>query len=103
MSERRRLYVLILVLTGASLLVGGVAMFVLYRAAMDEERARLLESAQSQARLIEAVARFDALHSTGLRAEPCVEGGGCHHQPSCRCASAIQGIWPNRRVHPCAS
>jgi PAS domain S-box-containing protein len=64
MSERKRLYLLISVMTGVSLLVGGIAICVLYRAAMDEERDRLMESAQSQARLIEAVARFDAVQST---------------------------------------
>lgn len=64
MTERKRLYMLISVMTGASLLVGGIAIGVLYRAAIDEESDRLMESAQSQARLIEAVARFDAVQST---------------------------------------
>lgn len=44
--------------------VGGSTLSTLYRATIDEERARLNETAQSQARLMEAVARFDAQHST---------------------------------------
>ncbi len=63
MTEHKRLYLLISIMTGASLLVGGIAIYVLYHAAMHEERDRLMESAQSQARLIEAVARFDAVES----------------------------------------
>jgi PAS domain-containing protein len=63
MTEHKRLYLLISIMTGVSLLVGGIAIYVLYRAAMDEERDRLMESAQSQARLIEAIARFDAEES----------------------------------------
>jgi len=42
-------------------LVGSFTM--LFRAALDEERARLVETARSQARLIEAIARFDARYS----------------------------------------
>jgi PAS domain S-box-containing protein len=63
MTERKRFYLLILIMTGVSLAVGGIAVYVLYRTAMGEARGRLAESAQSQARLIEAVARFDAVHS----------------------------------------
>jgi hypothetical protein len=40
-----------------------VTVGILYRTALREERARLEETAQSQARLIEAVARFDATHT----------------------------------------
>jgi len=46
----------------SSLIVAGITIFVLYRAAYEEERARLVETAQSQARLIEAIARFDAMY-----------------------------------------
>jgi len=62
MSERKRLFLLISIMTAASLIVAGITMFILYRAAFSEEKARLVESAQSQARLIEAVARFDKVH-----------------------------------------
>ena len=64
MTERKRLSLLILIMSGVSLTVGGIAINQLYRAAMDEERDRLMEIAQSQARLIEAVSRFDAVWST---------------------------------------
>lgn len=63
MSERKRLFFLILIMTTASLLVVGIAISVLYSVAMDEQRARLMETTQNQARLIEAVARFDAIYS----------------------------------------
>jgi signal transduction histidine kinase len=40
-----------------------VSALVLYRAALGEQRARLLDLARSQARLIDAIARFDAIQS----------------------------------------
>ena len=42
---------------------GGTTIWFLYQAAFDEERARLVEIAQSQARSIEAVARFNVRNS----------------------------------------
>lgn len=62
MSERKRLFLLISIMAVASLIVAGVTIAMLYRAAFFEERARLVETAQSQARLIEAIARFDVAH-----------------------------------------
>ncbi len=62
MSERKRLVLLISIMAAASLIVAGVTIAMLYRAAFSEEKARLVETAQSQARLIEAVARFDKVH-----------------------------------------
>ncbi len=47
----------------SSLVVAGITIFSLYQAAISEERERLVETAQSQARLIEAVAKFDATYS----------------------------------------
>jgi len=61
-SERNRVIVLICIMATGAMLVAGMALWVLYRAAFDEERARLVEMAQSHARVIEAVARFDATH-----------------------------------------
>ena len=59
MTDRKRFISLILIMTGVSLVVGGIAIALLYHAALDESRRRLVETAQSQARLIEAIARFD--------------------------------------------
>jgi PAS domain S-box-containing protein len=63
MGEGKRLLYLVLIMATVSLLVAGTSIFVLYKTAFVEERERLVETAQSQARLIEAVARFDAIYS----------------------------------------
>jgi len=63
MRDRKVVLFLILIMTGVSAVVGVIAIHMLYRAALSEEAARLVEAAQSQARLIEAVARFDARYS----------------------------------------
>ena len=60
MSNRKRVLILIFIMALSALLVSGITIFSLYQAAISEERERLVETAQSQARLIEAVARFDA-------------------------------------------
>ena len=63
MTDRKRLFALILIMTGVSLAVAAIAIYVLYGAAFDEASDRLVETAQSQARLVEAVARFDSVHT----------------------------------------
>ncbi len=63
MRDRKVVFLLILIMVCVALAVAGVGTGVLYRAAFEEERARLVETAASQARLIEAVARFDTIHS----------------------------------------
>lgn len=60
MSERKRFLILITIMVAASVIVAGITMSILYRTAFSEEKARLMETVQSQARLIEAVARFNA-------------------------------------------
>ena len=62
MSERRRVFLLIFIMVIVSLIVTSVTIAMLYRAAFNEGKARLVETAQSQARLIEAIARFDVAH-----------------------------------------
>jgi PAS domain S-box-containing protein len=65
LAERLRVLILILIMAIGSLLVSATTIWFLYGAAFDEERLRLVEAAQSQARLIEAVARYDRFHNTG--------------------------------------
>ena len=62
MSEQKRILLLILIMSLVALVVGGISIAMLYQVAFAEQEARLTETAQSQARLIEAVARFDAAH-----------------------------------------
>jgi len=63
MSERKRIFILILLMALSCLFVAGITITSLYQAAISEQRERLVETAQSQARLIEAVARFDEKYS----------------------------------------
>jgi PAS domain S-box-containing protein len=62
MKERQRMYVLILIMIMASVIVTGITIHLLYEAAFVSQKERLVVTAKSHARLIEAVARFDARH-----------------------------------------
>jgi len=62
-SGRKRMFFLIMVMIATCSIVAGASMWILYEAAFEVEQQRLIETAQSQARLIEAVARFDAIYS----------------------------------------
>ncbi|MBF0280043.1 MAG: PAS domain S-box protein [SAR324 cluster bacterium] len=62
MNERNRLLLLIAIMTSISLIVGGIAVSLLYLTSIEQEKARLVETAQSQARLIEAIARATIAH-----------------------------------------
>jgi hypothetical protein len=63
MTPRKRVLLLISIMAFVVLLVLVNSLTMLFRTALDEERARLEETAKSQARLIEAIARFDARYS----------------------------------------
>ena len=60
MGERKRFILLIFIMTAVSMVVAGITIFVLYETAFEQERERLVETVQSQASLMEAIARFDA-------------------------------------------
>ena len=63
MAWRRRLLILILIMTIVSLVITGITIFILYNVAFEQSQHRLVEIVKNQARLIEAVARFDATYS----------------------------------------
>lgn len=63
MSPRRRVLFLSLIMAVMVIILEAITIWQLYKTAMSEERARLKETARSQARLIEAVARFDQIYS----------------------------------------
>ena len=46
-----------------SLVVGSIAILMLYNTSLEQNRARLIETAKSRARLIESVARYDAAYN----------------------------------------
>ena len=62
-ADTKRLLVLILVMVGVAVSSAGLGGWGLYRAAVDEQRNWLYDLVQTQARMIEAVARFDAKFS----------------------------------------
>jgi len=61
---RKRGLALILIMSMVAAAVAAVALYVPYRAAFEQQRERLVETVQSWARLIEAVARFDLRHTS---------------------------------------
>lgn len=63
MQERRSLLFLILIMTLACSFTTGMAILMLYFTALKEQQERLAEIVISQTRLIEAVSRFDKIHS----------------------------------------
>lgn len=59
---RNRVLVLVLIMASSLFLVTGTTIWLLYRAALESISARLVETAQSQARLIEAIASEESAH-----------------------------------------
>ncbi len=59
-DDRRRLSLLLVIMTGAAVAAAAITIWVLYRTAFDVQRERLVHLVESQARLIESVARFNA-------------------------------------------
>jgi PAS domain S-box-containing protein len=71
MGEKNRIYILMLIMAAACMAVAGTTIVMLYRTAMHEEREVLVATARSEARLIEAIAKF---HSASGGSDP--EGVG---------------------------
>jgi len=70
MKERKSVFLLIATMITTCLIVSGLTITLLYRTAIEEERVRLIETAQSQARLIESTARFNAVYSKNYPGGP---------------------------------
>jgi len=66
MNERKRITSLIGIMVFLCLVVGSIAILVLYNTSLEQNRTRLVETAKSRARLIESVARYDANYSKGF-------------------------------------
>lgn len=59
MNEKKRILLLALIMAVACFVVVGITSIMLYRAAFDKQTEVLVSAAQSQARLIESMAKFD--------------------------------------------
>ncbi len=70
MAFRNRLTLLAAIMVCVAASMGGITLRVLYTAALGAQREKLIHMATSQARLMEAVARFDAAHSPGFPGGP---------------------------------
>jgi len=70
MRPRTRVFFLIAIMIAIVFVVEAATLFILYTAAVNEERSRLRETAQSQARLIEAIARLDIRSHGGATYNP---------------------------------
>jgi hypothetical protein len=64
MNERRRILLLIQIMMVSSLLIAGITIAILYHTAFESRRDRLMVSAKARARMMEATARFNAVHNT---------------------------------------
>ena len=67
MREYRYFFLLNLIMAAVALVVGATAILALYWTALEEQRLRLMETAQSQARMIEAVAFQPSLYHLSSR------------------------------------
>ena len=63
MRGKKRFALLLLTMVVVASAVGGTTIYALYKTAFEQQRMRLIEVAQSRARLMEAVARFDQKQS----------------------------------------
>lgn len=68
-NERRRLFILIGLMAFLAVSVTAVSTFVMYNAYFDQQKSRLLELAKSQARVIEAIARFEQNQKSSNQAQ----------------------------------
>ena len=64
MTESRRILWLVVIMMAAVTASTAVAIAVLYRTAFEQERSHLIQNADDQAHLMDAVARFDRQHVT---------------------------------------
>lgn len=70
MSERRRILLLIQIMIVASFFITGITIAVLYRTAFHSQKDRLMVSAQTRARLMEASWRFNTVYNADYPGGP---------------------------------
>jgi PAS domain S-box-containing protein len=70
MNSQQRILLLTLIMTVVAIGVAGIMMFVLYNVSFEQQRARLVETAQSQAHLIETITQFIAENDADFSNDP---------------------------------
>ena len=68
-SGSQRLFLLIGIKATGMACVAGIAVVLLYQSSLEQQREHLSDTLRAQARLIEAVARFDRMHSQDAHSE----------------------------------
>ena len=70
MSPRKRVFLLITIMAVVVLIIESISIAILYQTTFNEQKEFLRNIVTSQARLIEAVSRFDRLHSPNFSGGP---------------------------------
>lgn len=70
MNDGKRILALALIMAVVAVVIAGTALGGLYGAAFEQARLRLVAMAQTQARMMESMARFDAEYSTSFHGGP---------------------------------
>jgi hypothetical protein len=70
MNPRKRIYFLIIIMFLIVAVVESITITLLYRTAFNEEKQRLIETAKSQASLINSVANYDKIYSKSFPGGP---------------------------------
>ena len=73
MGHWRTILILVAIMTAVALVTGGLAIGILYDAAFEARRAGLVQTAESQARLIEAMMRHQQAESSEVAARHTLE------------------------------
>jgi hypothetical protein len=63
-SPRMRVLILLLIMASTVVITDAISIGILYHTAIEEQRSRLQETTESEARMIEAVARFNELYTS---------------------------------------
>ncbi|MBF0622612.1 MAG: PAS domain S-box protein [Magnetococcales bacterium] len=78
MGEKKRILLLILIMTLVAVIIGGVSITILYRTAFHQQRVRLIEMAQTQSSLIESMARSNIEHAKLIQSTSSSKANNVH-------------------------
>ncbi len=94
MHEHRRLILLVLIMTAVAAIIGASGIYIIYQGGIERERARLQDVVQVQARLLEALAGFDATYSSYPGGAAAGSTRSHRHRSTC-CSPSRPWCWPS--------